>query len=188
MASALLLVALVAVGYRVYVHAKRVVLWRVRRKLMLSYLFVGFVPALLLVLFFSIAGLLLFVNVGGFLLRSRLTTLVERAQALAQTAAADLAHVRGADAMAAALAAHQQRANAQLPLVSYAVVPSSAACTPGTATRSARAHCHRGPVAAHAGAGGRRRNGCRAPATGASWPAGRRIPRTPGWPRGRSPG
>jgi sigma-B regulation protein RsbU (phosphoserine phosphatase) len=140
-ASALLLIALVAVGYRVYVHSKRIVLWRVRRKLLLSYLFVGFVPALLLVLFFSIAGVLLFVNVGGFLLRSRLTTLVERAQALAQTAAADLAHVRGTDAVASALAAHQQRANAQLPLVSYAVVPSSVACTPGTALEA------RGPIA-----------------------------------------
>jgi sigma-B regulation protein RsbU (phosphoserine phosphatase) len=140
-ASALLLIALVAVGYRVYVHSKRVVLWRVRRKLLLSYLFVGFVPALLLVLFFSIAGLLLFVNVGSFLLRSRLGTLVERAQALAQTAAADLAHVGGVDAMASALSAHQQRANAQLPLVSYAVVPSSVACTPGTALEA------RGPIA-----------------------------------------
>jgi phosphoserine phosphatase RsbU/P len=144
-ASALFLIALVAVGYRVYVHSKRIVLWRVRRKLLLSYLFVGFVPALLLVLFFSIAGLLLFVNVGSFLLRSRLTALVERAQGLAQTAAADLAHVRGAGAMASALAAHQQRANAQLPLVSYAVVPSSVACTPGTALEARGAIATAGP-------------------------------------------
>ena len=133
---ALLLVALVVVGYRSYVHAKRVVLWRVRRKLTLSYVFIGFVPVLLLVLFFSIAGLLLFVNVGGYLLRARLTTLVDRAQALAQTAAADLAHVRGAAETGAALAAISSGANAQFPLVSYAVVPSSAACTPGTRRRA----------------------------------------------------
>jgi sigma-B regulation protein RsbU (phosphoserine phosphatase) len=131
--SALLLIALVAIGYRVYLHSKRLVLWRVRRKLMLSYLFVGFVPVLLLILFFSISGLLVFVNVGGYMLASRVSRLVDRAQALAQTAAADLAHVRGADATVAALAGHQQRANAQFPLVSYAVVPSSAACTAGTA-------------------------------------------------------
>jgi len=139
--SALLLVALVVIGYRLYVHAKRLVLWRVRRKLILSYVFVGVVPVLLLVLFFSIAGLILIANVGGYMLRSRLSTVVERAQALAQTAAADLAHVRGPSETAAALAGHQQRANAQFPLVSYAVVPSSAACTPGTALEA------RGPVA-----------------------------------------
>jgi sigma-B regulation protein RsbU (phosphoserine phosphatase) len=139
--SALILIALVIVGYRLYAHGKRVVLWRVRRKLMLSYVFVGLVPVLLLVLFFSIAGLLMFVNFGGYLLRARVTGLVDHAQALAQTAAADLAHVRGSSDTAAALAAHQQRANAEFPLVSYAVVPSSAACTPGTALEA------RGPIA-----------------------------------------
>ena len=139
--SVLLLIAPVIVGYRLYAHAKRVVLWRVRRKLMLSYVFVGVVPMLLLVLFFSIAGLLMFVNFGGYLLRDRVTDVVERAESLAQTAAADLAHVRGASDTAAALSVHQQRANAQFPLVSYAVVPSSAACTPGTALEA------RGPIA-----------------------------------------
>jgi hypothetical protein len=139
--SALILIALIIIGYRLYLHAKRVVLWRVRRKLMLSYIFVGVVPVLLLLLFFSIAGLILFANVGGYVLRARVTTILDRAQALAQTAAADLAHVRGPSETAAALAGHQQRANAQFPLVSYAVVPSSAACTPGTALEV------RGPVA-----------------------------------------
>jgi len=141
LSSALLLVALVIIGYRLYAHAKHLVLWRVRRKLMLSYVLVGLVPILLLLVFFTIAGLLLFFNFGGYVLRARVSGLVEHAQALAQTAAADLAHVRGAADTAAALAGHQQRANAQFPLVSYAVVPSSAACTPGTALES------RGPVA-----------------------------------------
>jgi sigma-B regulation protein RsbU (phosphoserine phosphatase) len=130
--SALLLVALVVLGYRAYAHGKRLMLWRVRRKLMLSYVFVGMVPVLLLVLFFWIAGLILFVNVGGYMLNVRVASLVERVQALAQTAASDLAHVSGREATAAALAGHQQRANAEFPLVSYAVVPSSAACMPGS--------------------------------------------------------
>ncbi|HET9269170.1 MAG TPA: SpoIIE family protein phosphatase, partial [Vicinamibacterales bacterium] len=130
--SALLLISLVVLGYRAYAHGKRVVLWRVRRKLMLSYVFVGLVPVLLLVLFFWIAGLILFVNVGGYMLNVRVASLVDRVQALAQTAASDLAHVSGRDATAAALAAHQQGANAEFPLVSYVVVPSSAACMPGS--------------------------------------------------------
>ena len=130
--SALLLIVLVVLGYRGYAHGKRVVLWRVRRKLMLSYVFVGMVPVLLLVLFFWVAGLILFVNVGGYMLNVRVTSLVDRVQGLAQTAASDLAHVSGRDATAAALAGHQQRANAEFPLVSYAVVPSSAACMSGS--------------------------------------------------------
>jgi phosphoserine phosphatase RsbU/P len=128
LSSALLIVGLIAAGYRLYMHTKRVMLWRVRRKLTLSYVFIGVVPVLLLGVFFSIAGLLLLFNIGGYMLLARVTTLVERAQGLAQTAAADLAHVRGAGETAAALAEHQRRANAQFPLVSYAVVPSSAAC------------------------------------------------------------
>src|SRR5687767_10214365 len=143
--SALLLIGLVAAGYRIYGHTKRVVLWRVRRKLMLSYVFVGVVPVLLLILFFSIAGLLIFVNVGAYMLNARATALVDRAQALAQTAAADLAHVNNAGDTAVALSGHQQRANAQFPLVSYALVPSSAACTPGTALEARAAVATAGP-------------------------------------------
>jgi sigma-B regulation protein RsbU (phosphoserine phosphatase) len=143
--SALLIVGLVAAGYRLYVHTKRVVLWRVRRKLMLSYLFVGVVPVLLLILFFSIAGLLLFVNVGAYMLSTRVTRIVERTESLAQTAAADLAHLNGAGDTAAALAAHQQQANAQFPLVSYALVPSSAACSPSVALEARPAVATAGP-------------------------------------------
>jgi len=54
----------------------------------------------LLVLFFWVAGLILFVNVGGYMLNVRVTSLVDRVQALAQTAASDLAHVSGRDATA----------------------------------------------------------------------------------------
>ena len=47
-------------GYFIYwlaVRAKRRLLWRVRRKLILSYIFIGFVPALLIVAFFVVSGL-----------------------------------------------------------------------------------------------------------------------------------
>ena len=45
---------------RLFVLAKRRLLWRVRRKLILSYIFIGFVPALLIVAFFLLCGFLLF--------------------------------------------------------------------------------------------------------------------------------
>src|SRR5690242_108403 len=57
------LVLLFVAGYgiaRGVVWAKRRLLWRVRRKLILSYFFVGLVPGLLIIAFFLLAGLLLF--------------------------------------------------------------------------------------------------------------------------------
>src|SRR3954468_6987740 len=47
-------------AFRLIVLAKRRLLWRVRRKLILSYVFIGFVPALLLVAFSLLCGFLLF--------------------------------------------------------------------------------------------------------------------------------
>ena len=49
----------------------RRLLWRVRRKLTISYIFIGVVPAILIVAFFLLCGLLLFFNVGGYIVRSR---------------------------------------------------------------------------------------------------------------------
>src|SRR3954469_5076964 len=42
--------------------AQRQLLWRVRRKLILSYIFIGFIPSLLIVAFFVLGGLYLFLN------------------------------------------------------------------------------------------------------------------------------
>ena len=53
--------------FRLIVLAKRRLLWRVRRKLIISYIFIGFVPALLLVGFSLLCGLLLFYNFSSYL-------------------------------------------------------------------------------------------------------------------------
>ena len=66
-----LVTAAVVLGYRVYLDAKRRLLWRVRRKLILSYIFIGVVPVLLAIAFFMLAGVLLFFNVSSFMLRTR---------------------------------------------------------------------------------------------------------------------
>src|SRR5262245_7696860 len=70
--------------------AKRRLLWRVRRKLILSYVFVGVVPVLLVITFFLLAGLLLFFNVSSYLVKSRLRSLTDQTQFLAQTTVAEL--------------------------------------------------------------------------------------------------
>ena len=54
-------------------------LWRVRRKLIIWYLFIGVVPAILIVTFFVLSGLLLFANLSSFLIRDSLTNLADEA-------------------------------------------------------------------------------------------------------------
>src|SRR5436305_339379 len=53
--------------FRVIVLAKRRLLWRVRRKLILSYVFIGLFPAMLLVLFSLLCGFLLFYSFSSYL-------------------------------------------------------------------------------------------------------------------------
>src|SRR5918995_1587099 len=86
--------------------ARRRLLWRVRRKLILSYVFVGLVPGLLIVAFFLLAGLMLFFNVSSYLVRSRVRGLVDQGQFLAQTVV--LEAEREAPALAQRLAERQR--------------------------------------------------------------------------------
>ena len=82
----LLLIALAAVSfYRVANAARSGVLWRVSRKLVLSYLLVGAVPILLLVTFSILAILLICFDVSSYLVRTRVAALTEHAGVLAQT-------------------------------------------------------------------------------------------------------
>jgi len=81
--------------FRLSVIAKRQLLWRVRRKLILSYFFVGFVPALLIVAFFLLCGYLLFYNFGSYLVQSRLRALSEQARFLAQSTALEIQRASG---------------------------------------------------------------------------------------------
>ena len=76
--------------FRGLAFAKRRLLWRVRRKLIISYIFIGFIPAILIVAFFLLGGLLLFFNFSSYLVQSRLRALSERAHALAVTTAMEL--------------------------------------------------------------------------------------------------
>src|SRR5262245_43510386 len=80
---------------RLSVIAKRRLLWRVRRKLILSYIFIGFVPALLIVAFFLLCGYLLFYNFGSYLVQSRLRALSDQARFLAQSTAVEIQRASG---------------------------------------------------------------------------------------------
>ena len=124
------LAAAVGLAYfaaRLIVLAKRRLLWRVRRKLILSYVFIGFVPALLLVAFSLLCGFLLFYNFSSYLVQSRLRALGEQARFIAQTTALEIQRGGGRD-VAAILARRQATFGAQYPDMSIAVVPGDRAC------------------------------------------------------------
>ena len=55
-ASLALAAGLASILLRLLIRLQRRLLWRVRRKLILSYVFIGFVPVLLVVAFFAVAG------------------------------------------------------------------------------------------------------------------------------------
>src|SRR3989454_11709670 len=82
------------------VLAKRRLLWRVRRKLILSYIFIGFVPAILIVAFFLLTGYLLFYNFSSYLVESRLRALADESRFLAQSVALEIQRARGRGAAA----------------------------------------------------------------------------------------
>jgi sigma-B regulation protein RsbU (phosphoserine phosphatase) len=90
-ATIALAVALGMFLWRLSVQVKRRLLWRVRRKLILSYIFIGVVPALLILVFFLFAGSLVFMNVSAYLFRDAYDKVIEDARVSAQAAATAIA-------------------------------------------------------------------------------------------------
>jgi sigma-B regulation protein RsbU (phosphoserine phosphatase) len=130
LASVVLVAVAVIMLVRWLGHVRRILLWRVRRKLLLSYFLIGVVPAFLLVLFFALAVMLLFFNIGSYMLRTQITTLAERTHTEAQTAALQLrASASPADA-AQVLADRRQAASGTLAGLSLAVLDAPGRCGP----------------------------------------------------------
>jgi phosphoserine phosphatase RsbU/P len=117
---------------------RRRLLWRVRRKLILSYVFVGLVPSLLIVTFFLTAGLLLVRSVASYLVQTRLTAHAEEARFLAQTVLLDVQRAVAAGAVQDALQRQVADAAERHPFLSIALVPARGIACPdaarGTAT------------------------------------------------------
>jgi sigma-B regulation protein RsbU (phosphoserine phosphatase) len=105
------------------VWTKRRLLWRVRRKLILSYVFVGLVPGLLIIAFFLMAGLVLFFNVSSFLVESRVRTLGDQARFLAQSAVLEAEHGDSAEVLRRRLGQRLAIAAERFPFASIAIVP-----------------------------------------------------------------
>jgi len=125
------LAAAVGVSYflvQLILLAKRRLLWRVRRKLLVSYIFIGFFPAFFLVAFSLLCGFLLFLNFSSYLVQARLQSLSDRAEFVAQNAALEIQRAGGRDV--AGIISHRQAiaSDKSAADVSIAVLPA-AGCT-----------------------------------------------------------
>jgi phosphoserine phosphatase RsbU/P len=129
-ASVAAVAGLVYFGFQLAVLAKRRLLWRVRRKLMLSYVFVGLVPASLLALFGLLCGFLLFYNLSSYLVQARLRALSETAGYFAETAALEIQRAGGRD-VSPILTRRQASEAPQYPDISLALVPITRVCEGG---------------------------------------------------------
>ena len=123
--SLALVLGAAAIAYGLSVRAKRRLLWRIRRKLILSYIFIGFVPALLIVAFFAVSGLMLILNVGSYLVRSGLADVTEEARFVADTAVRDLEHGGGPGTARETLEEELSGLAARYPDGGIALVPTS---------------------------------------------------------------
>ncbi len=123
-----------SVGYfvwRLFVLVKRRLLWRVRRKLILSYIFIGVVPALLIITFFMLGAWVVATNVSAYLFRDGYDDVEAHAWQVAGATAAEVA--RNPGATGEAIAQHPG-ANDLYPALSVAFVPGPATqAAPATA-------------------------------------------------------
>jgi len=115
-------------AYKLILLGKRRLLWRVRRKLILSYVFVGFIPAALIVSFFLLSGFLLFYNFSSYLVQSRLNAIADQTRFLAQSTALEIQRGGGRDA-AAIITRRQDNAQAEFPGLSITMVPFDRPCS-----------------------------------------------------------
>jgi sigma-B regulation protein RsbU (phosphoserine phosphatase) len=123
-----LIVGTLALGWRLFADVKGVLLWRVRRKLTLSYIFIGFVPVFLSLILFITVGLLLFYSMAQYMAGSSITAIVEQAAFLAESAAVGLQGAGDRQEILGRIERRRAGAAPLFPLVSYTVVASPAPC------------------------------------------------------------
>jgi serine phosphatase RsbU (regulator of sigma subunit) len=135
--SIALIVAAVCFLVRVVPRARRKMLWRVRQKLILSYVFIGVVPALLIVAFFVVAGLSLFLNVASYLVTNGFNNVRNEAVYLARVTALEIQRGPGPSGAAAILAQREAALAASYPGASIALVATTGVepCVGGPAAR-----------------------------------------------------
>ena len=117
-----LLIAVVFFLYRLFVLMKRRLLWRVRRKLIISYIFIGVVPAMLIIGFFLLAAGVISLNVSAYLFKDGYEAIVDDVGLIAQAGASEIG--RDPTRLAETLQRNRQAVKQRYPEISLAFVPS----------------------------------------------------------------
>src|SRR4051812_27278153 len=117
--------------------ANRRLLWRVRRKLIISYIFIGFIPSILIIAFFLLGGLFLFSNFSSYLVQSQFRAVEDRASTIASALALDIQRGGRTD-IRTILTRRQAIVDTQFPGVSIAVVPLVRPCVDAALTADDR--------------------------------------------------
>ncbi len=117
------------VGWWLFQRARTRLLWRVRERLIVSYLFIGVVPALLIAVFFLFGMLLLVFGVSAYLFTTTINAVTAEAQTIARAAAEDLERSQGGASVQAILDRHASRGQLHFPGVSFVLVPRQADAT-----------------------------------------------------------
>jgi serine phosphatase RsbU (regulator of sigma subunit) len=145
-----------------FAFARRRLLWRVRRKLIISYIFIGFIPSLLIVAFFLLGGYFLFSNFSSYLVQNRLASLSDRSGLIAAAIAREIESAGGRGA-AGILDRRRQALAGEFPSISLAMVPADA-CGPSGSSPATSVDSGAPPAAARPVSADRRT------ATAGPWP------------------
>ena len=137
-ASIIIVVTALMFSVRGFLALRRQLLWRVRRKLIVSYVFIGLVPALLLLVFFLFGGQIIFTNVASYLFKSGYESYVRSAQQIAQSAANDVA--RDPERAVEILESKIRNLTPDFPGLSVAIVPVASRSTATAAQAGAWRH------------------------------------------------
>jgi phosphoserine phosphatase RsbU/P len=114
--------------WRLIALAKRRLLWRVRRKLIISYIFMGLVPAALIIGFFVVGAHILSLNVSAYMFRTGFTDVVSRVALMAEAGAGEI--VRAPAAANDTIARVHRVGSRHFPRFSIAFVPASPQAPP----------------------------------------------------------
>jgi serine phosphatase RsbU (regulator of sigma subunit) len=122
--SVALIGAAVCLVVRLVPRTPRRRLWRVRDQLILSYVFIGVIPALLIVSFFLVSGLVLFLNVASYLVTNCFNNVRDEAVYLSRVTALEIQRGPGPAGAAPILAQREAALGASYPGASIALVPT----------------------------------------------------------------
>jgi sigma-B regulation protein RsbU (phosphoserine phosphatase) len=104
---------------------QRRLLWRVRRKLILSYIFIGVVPSLLILGFFLFGSWLVTGSVGAYLFRDGYDEVTRNVQLLSEAAAAEIGRVPATVQETVDRVQRNASASLRYPTLSMAFVPAA---------------------------------------------------------------